>query len=36
MSKELKDFSELIDRQFDIEMDIQVDSFWQKLLDFFI
>ncbi len=36
MSKELKDFSELIDEQFDIDMDIEVDGFWQNILNMFI
>lgn len=36
MCKELKDFSELIDEQFDIEMTIEVDSFWQQIFNLFI
>lgn len=36
MSKELKNFSELIDEQFDIDMDIEVDGFWQNILNLFI
>ncbi len=36
MSKELKNFSELIDEQFDIDMDIELDGFWQNILNLFI
>ncbi len=39
MSQELIQFSELIDEQFDIEMDfgnIEPDNFWNNILNMFI
>ncbi len=35
MSRELIDFSELIDEQFDIE-DLEAGEFWQSVLNMFI
>ena len=35
MSRELIEFSELIDEQFDME-DIEDDDFWQSVLNMFI
>ena len=35
MSRELIEFSELIDEQFDME-DIEEDDFWQSVLNMFI
>jgi hypothetical protein len=36
MSRELTEFSELIDEQFDIDVVIDPDTFWEQLVNMFI